>query len=196
VREPDFEQPADRRPESALVPGPPGSGCRFGWLAPMVVWPLARPLIPMPATRPQGGGTRRGDDEVMFAALIYVLVSGSPWRSVPRNFEISWQNAHRRFGQWSDLGLWDALARTAALPGTSPDERFWTSVIVRAARSRLDGTDETAAPSPRPGGEASGGRGYRRPVIRLHPQESLPPRLFGSQHPATALETARDSDPS
>lgn len=48
---------------------------RTGW------WEIAKPLIPPLKVRPQGGGTQDTPDETLFAAIIYVLVSGCAWRA-------------------------------------------------------------------------------------------------------------------
>ncbi|MFC7723233.1 transposase [Nonomuraea recticatena] len=41
----------------------------------------------------------------MFAAIIYVLVSGCAWRALPLCFGISKSTAHRRFVIWSRASL-------------------------------------------------------------------------------------------
>jgi transposase len=64
---------------------------RTGW------WEIAKPLIPPLKVRPQGGGTQDTPDETLFAATIYVLVSGCAWRALPPCFGISKSTAHRRF---------------------------------------------------------------------------------------------------
>ncbi|MER5973665.1 transposase [Streptomyces sp. NPDC002055] len=48
-------------------------------------------------------------DETLFAALIYVLVSGCAWRALPPCFGISKSTAHRRFLIWSRAGVWGRL---------------------------------------------------------------------------------------
>jgi transposase len=50
---------------------------------------------------PQGGGTQDTPDETLFAAIIYVLVSGCAWRQLPPCFGISkstmsWLTGYRR----------------------------------------------------------------------------------------------------
>ncbi|MEU9142599.1 transposase [Streptomyces sp. NPDC048349] len=103
----------------------------------MVLWPLARHLLTTGTDRPQGGGTRRADEEAVFAAVLYVLVSGESWRALPKSFPVSWQNAHRRFGQWCDEDLWNRMAATArATPHISASVRDWTERLAEAARSR------------------------------------------------------------
>ncbi len=46
-------------------------------------------MIPPSRVRPQGGGTQDTPDETLFAAIIYVLVSGCAWRVLPPCFGIS-----------------------------------------------------------------------------------------------------------
>ena len=82
---------------------------RWGWIVPDGLWELARPLLPPPRTRPQGGGTHNTADEDVFAAIVYVLVSGCAWRALPPCFGISKSTAHRRFAIWSRAGVWGRL---------------------------------------------------------------------------------------
>lgn len=78
----------------------PGHGQRVG---------IARPLLPAPRVRTQGGGVANIDDEAVFAAIIYVLVSGCAWRALPPCFGASKSTVHRRFLFWSRAGVWARL---------------------------------------------------------------------------------------
>lgn len=130
---------ADRRGNSPARRGTPPHRTtgRFSWLSPTVLWPLARHLLATGPVRPQGGGTRRADEEAVFAAVLYVLVSGESWRALPKSFPVSWQNAHRRFGQWCDEDLWNRMAATArATPRISAPVRDWSERVAAAARDR------------------------------------------------------------
>lgn len=82
---------------------------RWGWIVPDGLWEITRPLLPPPRLRPQGGGTANIDDEAVFAAIVYVLVSGCAWRALPPCFGISKSTAHRRFLIWSRAGVWGRL---------------------------------------------------------------------------------------
>ncbi len=62
---------------------------RWGWIVPDGLWEIARPLLPSARVRPQGGGVANIDDEAVFAAIIYVLVSGCAWRALPPCFGAS-----------------------------------------------------------------------------------------------------------
>ncbi len=85
-----------------------GSG-RWGWIVPAGLWELVRPLLPPDRVRPQGGGTANIDHEAVFAAVVYVLVSGCSWRALPPCFGASRATVHRRFLIWSRAGVWGRL---------------------------------------------------------------------------------------
>lgn len=76
-----------------------------GWIVPDGLWEIAEPLIPPSRVRPQDGGTQDTPHETLFAATIYVLVSGCAWRALPPCFGISKSTAHRRFLIWSRAGV-------------------------------------------------------------------------------------------
>ena len=59
--------------------------------------------------RHQGGGRRRIDDRVAVAAITYVLQTGCAWDALPESFPISRATAHRRFTEWVDQGIMQAL---------------------------------------------------------------------------------------
>src|SRR5512142_3091469 len=44
-----------------------------------------------------------------FAAMVFVLTSGSAWRHLPPVFAVSPATAHRRFVAWTQAGLWRRL---------------------------------------------------------------------------------------
>src|SRR4051812_7134260 len=81
----------------------------WSWIVPDGLWEMAEPLIPPSKVRPQGGGTQDTPDETLFAAIIYVLVSGCAWRALPPCFGMSKSTAHRRFLIWSRAGVWGRL---------------------------------------------------------------------------------------
>ncbi|MFC5215355.1 transposase [Streptomyces coerulescens] len=141
----------------------------------MMLWPLARHYLPRPAQRPQGGGTQRADDEAMFAAIVYVLVSGVPWRALPKTFAVSWQNTHRRFTQWSEAGLWDRIRESSRRQQMPVQMRQWADMIGELAEERLH---RTAPPVERPTVATGRGTGLN-PGIRVHQPGDFTVRLFG-----------------
>ena len=81
----------------------------WSWIVPEGLWEVARPLLPAVSVRAQGGGKRPASDEAVFAAIVYVLVSGCAWRSLPPCFGVSKSTAHRWFNLWTHAGFWDRL---------------------------------------------------------------------------------------
>ena len=76
---------------------------------PDALWSLAKPLLPEHPQRHQGGGRRRIDNRTALAAITYVLQTGCPWDALPESFPISRATAHRRFTEWVEVGVMDAL---------------------------------------------------------------------------------------
>lgn len=101
----DFQEAGKCRENAQL----PLRGASWSWIVPHGLWEAVKPLIPEQQARPQGGGTPSTSDEALFAAIVYVLVSGCAWRSLPPCFEVSKSTAHRRFLMWSKAGVWQRL---------------------------------------------------------------------------------------
>jgi transposase len=72
---------------------------------------LVEPLIPPRKTRPQGGGMSRVDDRAVFTSIVFVLTSGCAWRHLPPSFGVTVPTAHRRFTEWTAVGLWRDVHR-------------------------------------------------------------------------------------
>jgi transposase len=105
-------------------------------LVPDDLWELAKALIPLPKTRPQGGGRARVGDRAVFVAVVYVLTSGCAWRRLPDSFGIAVPTAYRRFVEWTSVGLWEKLVRSAAEHGTDAALQDWAKAISDAAAAR------------------------------------------------------------
>ncbi|PPK71060.1 DDE family transposase [Actinokineospora auranticolor] len=84
---------------------------RWSWVVPEGWWEVARPLLPAARVRPRGGGVRNIDDEAVFAAIVYVLVSGCAWRALPPCFGAARSTAHRRFTIWARTEVFARLHR-------------------------------------------------------------------------------------
>ncbi|MFH8589017.1 transposase [Streptomyces celluloflavus] len=80
-------------------------------LVPDELWELTSPLLPRSTPRPQGGGTAPVDERAVFAAVVYVLMSGCAWRYLADSFGVSPATAHRRFTARTEVGLWRRLHR-------------------------------------------------------------------------------------
>jgi transposase len=73
------------------------------------LWELVKPLLV--DRSPQQTGRHRVSDRTAFTAIVFVLVSGVPWRMVPRQIGCSWVTVWRRPREWQRAGVWERLHR-------------------------------------------------------------------------------------
>ncbi|MFC9431027.1 IS5 family transposase [Streptomyces sp. NPDC056987] len=120
----------------------------WSWIVPDGLWEIAKPLIPPSKVRAQGGGTRDMPDETLFAAIVYVLVSGCAWRALPPCFGISKSTAHRRFVIWSRAGLWGRLHEAVVDRIHECGLLDLSRVVLDSAHVRAKKGGELTGPSP------------------------------------------------
>jgi transposase len=70
---------------------------------------LVKPLLP--DHTPQRTRRPRVSDRTAFTATVFVLVTGMPWRMVPRQIGCSGVTAWRRLREWQRAGVWERLRR-------------------------------------------------------------------------------------
>ncbi|WP_128092703.1 IS5 family transposase [Streptomyces afghaniensis] len=124
-----------------------GSG-RWGWIVPDGLWEIAKPLLPPARARPRGGGVANIDDEAVFAAIIYVLVSGCAWRALPPCFGASKSTVHRRFAIWSRAGVWERLHQKVLQLLDERNLVDLSRVVLDSAHVRAKVGGEHTGPSP------------------------------------------------
>ncbi len=100
------------------------------------LWAVVEPLIPPAKVRRQGGGRGRVCNRAVFTAIVFVLSSGCAWRHLPSSFGVTVPTVHRRFQEWTDLGLWVRLRRAAAEGACGTDEIDWIRAVLDAADRR------------------------------------------------------------
>lgn len=100
------------------------------------LWAVVEPLIPPAKVRRQGGGRGRVCNRSVFTAIVFVLSSGCAWRHLPASFGVTVPTVHRRFQEWTDLGLWVRLRRAAAEGACGTDELDWIRAVLDAADRR------------------------------------------------------------
>lgn len=105
-------------------------------LVPDELWAIVEPLIPPFAPRAQGGGTAPVEARAVFTAIVYVLTSGCAWRLLPDSFGVDFRTAHRRFGQWTDAGLWRRIHVAVLDELGARGEVDWSRAILDAASVR------------------------------------------------------------
>ncbi|CAL9668612.1 hypothetical protein SUDANB176_07351 [Streptomyces sp. enrichment culture] len=125
----------------------------WSWIVPDGLWEIAKPLIPPSRVRPQGGGTQDTPDETLFAANIYVLVSGCAWRALPPCFGIPKSTAHRRFLIWPRAGLRGRLHEAVLHQLDNADLVDVTRVVLDTAHVRTKKRGRTHRSEPRGPGQ-------------------------------------------
>ena len=68
------------------------------------LWYHIEKLLPRPIKKPYGPGRPACDFQQVLSGIIWVLKSGARWKDLPQDYP-SYQTCHRRFQQWSELGL-------------------------------------------------------------------------------------------
>jgi transposase len=46
-------------------------------------------------------------------ALLFVVATGIPWRSLPHDFTVTWSATHKHFTRWTKKGLWERILAVA-----------------------------------------------------------------------------------
>ncbi len=71
-------------------------------------WKCIEQLLPAPATR---GRKRQLDMRHVLNAILYVVVGGIPWRTLPKEYP-KWKSVYHYFGLWRNTGLWKRIHDT------------------------------------------------------------------------------------
>ncbi len=103
---------------------------------------LVEPLLP--DRTPQRTGRPRVGDRTAFPAIVFVLVTGVPWRMVPRQIGCSGVTAWRRLREWQRAGVWERLHREFLRRLNASGRIDWSRGVVdsshvRALRGGLTG---------------------------------------------------------
>lgn len=77
------------------------------WQVSDALWAQVAPLIPPAPPRPKGGRPRMPDRQA-FAAMVYLLRTGSQWNALPRDLGAS-STVHDRFQEWERAGVFQAI---------------------------------------------------------------------------------------
>jgi len=98
------------------------------------LWELVKPLLPDHA--PQRTGRPRVSDRTAFTAIVFVLVTGVPWRMVPRQIGCSGVTAWWRLREWQRAGVWERLHRELLRRLNAAGRIDWSQGVVDSSRIR------------------------------------------------------------
>ncbi len=96
-------------------------------------WAKLQPLLP--SQKPHTGRPAK-DHRAVLDAILWVLRTGSPWRSLPERYG-SWKTVSSRFYRWQKAGVWDRLLAALQRRADAEGRLDWTlhfvdSTVVRA----------------------------------------------------------------
>jgi transposase len=110
------------------------------------LWAVLEPLLPeRPARRV---GRPRVDDRVAFTAILFVLLTGLPWRLVPDEIGCSGVTAWRRLRDWQAAGVWAQLHRELLRRLNANRQLDWSDGVVDASHIRALRGGSLTGPSP------------------------------------------------
>jgi len=112
-------------------------------------WEAVKPLIPETVRDPEkvyqriaGGGRKPLDPRKVFSAIVYVLKTGTQWKSLPKEFYGSPSSIHAYFKKWEAQGLFSelwkkGLAEFEEMKGIAWE---WTLDTTRSAKAAASGS--------------------------------------------------------
>ena len=98
-----------------------------------VQWERLRPLLP--PQKPRTGRPGR-DHRIVLNGILWILRTGSPWRSLPERYG-SWKTISSRFYRWTRAGIWDRVLAEVQRQADAEGRLDWSlhfvdSTVIRA----------------------------------------------------------------
>lgn len=73
------------------------------------LWQAIAPLFPQQTRSPQGGRPPV-ENRTVFTCVAFLLKTGIGWRDLPMELGASSRTVRRRLKEWTDQGVWSAIA--------------------------------------------------------------------------------------
>ena len=122
-------------------------------------WERLRPLLP--PQQPRTGRPNK-DHRTVLDGILWILRTGSPWRSLPERYG-SWKTVSSRFYRWQKAGIWDRVLAELQRQADGEGRLDWTlhfvdSTVVRAHQHAAGAKGGTRPPKPSVGAAAASRR--------------------------------------
>jgi len=85
----------------------------------------------------QKTGRPRVSDRAAFTAIVFVLLTGVPWRLVPKEIGCSGVSAWRRLRDWQAAGVWERLHHELLRGLNAAGQIDWSRDIVDSSQIPL-----------------------------------------------------------
>ena len=147
------------------------------WVVTDEFWERVEPLIPERARvkgkeylRKPGAGRPPKPARQVFEAIMYVLRTGCQWKALPKERFGSASAVHKRFLEWEEAGVFEAIWRAGLAEYDQMEGIAWRWQSIDAAMFKAPLAQEAVGPNPtdRGGQQAAsaGGRPWRPVVAR------------------------------
>ena len=113
-----------------------------GWRIPDWLWAQIQSLLPPPKPHPWGMHNPRVPDRSAMDAILFVARTGCQWNALNQTGICSSSSAHRRFMEWTEAGVFEALWRKGLLAYDQVKGLDWSWLSMDGAMSKapLPGT--------------------------------------------------------
>jgi transposase len=159
---------------------------RPSWEVSDAFWQRVEPLIPQRQreagkdyVRKPGGGRKPKEARVVFEAIVYVLRTGCQWKALPQERFGSASAVHKRFLEWQEAGVFEALWKAGLAEYDDLEGIAWRWQSIDGAMMKAPLAKEAVGPNPTDRGkkreQASlvGGRPWR-PAINRRDRRTSP----------------------
>lgn len=142
-------------------------------------WSRVEPLLPQKARAPgreyarkQGAGRKPKDARLVFEAIVFVLRTGCQWKALPAERFGSASAIHKRFLDWQNAGVFEALWAAGLAEYDDLEGIAWRWQSIDGAMTKAPLAQEAVGPNPTDRGKKwaqatrVGGRSWRPAVDR------------------------------
>ena len=142
-------------------------------------WKRVEPLIPVRQrlsdqtyTRKAGGGRKPKAPRLVFEGIVYVLRTGCQWKALPKERFGSASAVHKRFLEWEEAGVFEALWKAGLAEYDQMEGIAWRWQSIDGAMFKAPLAQEAVGPNPTDRGKkgeqatSAGGRPWRPVVAR------------------------------
>jgi transposase len=101
------------------------------WHVSEELWAAIEQVLPRRERRYRYPGRKRLDDRKALEGILFVLITGIPWRALPQELGLgSGVTCWRRLEEWSEAGVWERLHASLLERLRAADQIDWSRACV------------------------------------------------------------------